>query len=285
MVVSYEVPEEFLPSTIVEESNEYSNLFAECDDGVENSPATEEVSVGPYTFLLRQPPDVGTLFAHRVWSGSKLLAEFLVSRSAIYCADKRTIEFGAGTALPSLVAAAANSKFSVITDYPDESVLQCLRETVGYNWEVCQRPAGKIAVVGHEWGTSIDGISEAVQRLDGADAARAVCPAFDVAFLSECLWMHRCHAALVQSLDRVLHPDTGRAIVTYAHHVPGMEKADDAFFLLAKNAGWVVVERQEHDVEYMWDKDKRITEYLCVLARCSAKVLTGDAASIFDKAS
>lgn len=263
---SGEVPSEFLPhGNPDEDDNESINIFAESEDENDLSSSTEEVSIGEFTFRLKTPPDVGTLFAHKVWSGSKLLGDFLASHATTYCTYKRTIEFGAGTALPSLVAAAFHSKLTVITDYPDASVLQCLRETVGYNWEACQRPTGRIAVVGHEWGTSIDDISKVFQQPDNdADTIEST---FDVAFLSECLWLHRCHSALIHSLDRLLHPVTGKAIVTYAHHVPGMEAADDAFFELAAISGLDITERSEHEMEYMWDSDKRITVYLRVLSR------------------
>jgi hypothetical protein len=90
---------------------------------------------------------------------------------------------------------------------------------------------------------------------------------------------------LVQSLDCLLHPVTGKAIVTYAHHVPGMEAADDAFFDVAlQNAGLETIELCEREMEYMWDNNKRITVYLRVLARISS-LDAKDAATTMNKAS
>ena len=49
---------------------------------------------------------------------------------------KRTVELGAASALPSLVALALGSAASVITDYPEPKVLRAIRDNVDLNFEL-----------------------------------------------------------------------------------------------------------------------------------------------------
>jgi nicotinamide N-methyltransferase len=249
---------------------EFGNLFdedaEEFDPSDKDGTTTEEVTIACLKYRLRSSPDVGTLFAHRVWSGSKFLADFLASHADLYVKNKRTVELGAGTALPSLVALAHGSQLSVITDYPDEGVLQAIKETVGLNWESCGEPLGRVAVVGHEWGTKVE---EVVNQISGSDEQKEEGIYFDLAILSECLWKHRAHGALVQSLSRLLHPERSFVIATYAHHVPGCEKQDDAFFDLCKQNGFDIVHEESQEMPYMWDSSKAIMVHLKVMLRAS----------------
>jgi nicotinamide N-methyltransferase len=278
MTISSEIPPDFLPKQANEDTStgdirEFGNLFDEDEDAEEFDPldrdgtTTEEVTIACLKYRLRSPPDVGTLFAHRVWSGSKFLADFLASHADLYVKNKRTVELGAGTALPSLVALAHGSQLSVITDYPDEGVLQAIKETVGLNWETCGEPLGRVAVVGHEWGTEMDGVAEVVNQISGSEEQDDEGIYFDLAILSECLWMHRAHGALVQSLSRLLHPEQSFAIATYAHHVPGCEEQDDAFFHLCKQNGFDIVHEESQEMPYMWDSTKTIVVHLKVMCR------------------
>jgi predicted nicotinamide N-methyase len=168
------------------------------------------------------------------------------------------------------VALAHGSLLSVITDYPDEGVLQAIKETVGLNWESCGEPLGRVAVVGHEWGTATDGVADVVKQISGSDEQNEEGIYFDLAILSECLWMHRAHGALVQSLSKLLHPEKSFAIATYAHHVPGYEEQDDAFFDLCKENGFDIVHEESQEMPYMWDSSKTIVVQLKVMCRAQA---------------
>jgi nicotinamide N-methyltransferase len=273
------VPEEFRPKeerTDGDDGEEIAALFAQDDSDADiDDGAFQDVTIADFTYKLKLPPSTGTLFCDQVWSGSKLLAEFLALNAQTYITRKRTIEFGAGTALPSLVALSHDSSFSLVTDYPDEQLLQAIRETVGWNWSACSCPKDRVAVLGYEWGTSVDNILKAARSFQsasswlGKDDADADDDAyFDLAILSECLWKHRCHAALAKSLDEVLHPSRGVAVLTYAHHIPGKEREDDAFFDICEaEYGLTVAMKIPNQVEYQWDNQKSITEYLVVLRR------------------
>jgi predicted nicotinamide N-methyase len=264
------VPEEFRPQeerSDGDDGEEIAGLFAQDDsDTDEDDGMFQDVTLADSTYKLKLAPSTGTLFCDQVWSGSKLLAEFLALNAQTYVTGKRTIELGAGTALPSLVALSHDSSFSLITDFPDKQLLQAIRETVGWNWSACSCPKDRVAVLGHEWGTSVDDLlkvaSSSQLASDDADTY------FDLAILSECLWKHRCHAALAKSLDEVLHPSRGVAVLTYAHHIPGKEREDDAFFDICEaEYGLKVAMKIPNQVEYQWDNEKSITEFLVVLRR------------------
>lgn len=261
-----EIPVEYLPS-LNTEADDYTDIgaiFHDDDDDHDSKVTLQNVVVnGNLAFTLKLPPDIGTLFAHRVWSGSIYLSEFLSKNASTYIKNKSTIEFGAGTALPSLVALALGSSVSIITDYPDKEVIQTIKETVGRNWERCGYPSGRVGVVGHEWGRGVEEVHNKLLCLCSTTKNAK----FDVAFLSECLWMHRSHEALVQSVDRLLHATTGKAIFTYAHHVPGYESADDAFFDLCERRGFATIHTESRAMSYMWDNEKTIEIYLRVISR------------------
>jgi len=72
-----------------EDGFELQNLFEDDDNNNDETMITargnamEDVTIGDRTYRLIVPDDVGTLFAHQVWSGSKLLAGYLVSNPEI----------------------------------------------------------------------------------------------------------------------------------------------------------------------------------------------------------
>jgi len=300
------------------EDSHIGNLFrneGSCNDNDDDDYNDEDghlepVEIAGRTYRLRLPPDVGTLFAHRVWSGSRLLALYLTENPCLV-RDKRTVEFGSGTALPSLVALSLGSSMSAITDYPDERIMRALRETVGYNWDACG-DVGRVVVVGHEWGMRCDDVMDAASaaaRAGGAGGKNVVGPLsspslssssltttttttskvdaglaearedstrgiavepyyFDVAILSECLWLHRAHESLAKSVNDLIHPERGLVILTYAHHIPGKEKEDDAFFALcSERYGFVTEHIRTESMSYMWDDSKSIDVNLKVMRR------------------
>jgi hypothetical protein len=83
--------------------------------------------------------------------------------------------------------------------------------------------------------------------------------------------MHSTHESLAASVDNLLHPVHGLAILTYAHHIPGKEKEDDAFFTLCEaQYGFVVEHVETRSMSYMWDSTKSIDVMLMVIRRPGA---------------
>ncbi|KAK1240600.1 hypothetical protein MKX07_004628 [Trichoderma sp. CBMAI-0711] len=122
------------------------------------------------------------LFSHYLWNASLLLAE-LIERDSLDDDDANadsseeekdeglgkgisfdtrglhTLELGAGTALPSMMAGLLGAASVVVTDYPAPAVIKTLRANVARNIKPELAPVGKeslvtkeVLVEGHEWG-------------------------------------------------------------------------------------------------------------------------------------
>jgi len=262
--ISIDIEEDFGIDQVFQLPDHSTN--ATCDSWEENDDI-ETVTFGPFMYKLRLAPDIGALFAHKVWSGSKLLAQYLLDNPSLV-KDRRTVELGSGTALPSLVALSLGSQCSILTDYPNPHVLQSLRHTVGYNWDSCQGSPSRVAVLGHEWGSDVSPIFHTVETIMASSSSSSSSLAFHVILLSECLWNHSCHEKLATSIHSLLHPTLGMVIATYAHHVPGKEREDDAFFQLCQDKYHFITEHvSTQQGQYMWDPNKSIDIYLKVMKR------------------
>jgi len=227
----------------------------------------------PSEFVIEYPPDVGTLFAHQIWSGSKFLSLHL-AKNPQFVQNKCTLELGAGTALPSLSSLYLGSRVSIITDYPDDRIVNSIRRTVERNAEAC-RSDHRVDVIGYEWGTDVTSIRRATSSLFSLQSEKeklaenndAAVPtpnnfSFDVILLSECLWIHRTHAALAESIHKLLNPTTGIVLLTYAHHVPGMEEKDDSFFdIMKEKYGLITTHVETRSMQYMWDEKKKESSF------------------------
>ncbi|KAI0881150.1 uncharacterized protein GGS22DRAFT_173490 [Annulohypoxylon maeteangense] len=146
------------------------------------------------------------LFSHYLWNASLLLAEFIeagslrlnldVNRGELEAsnfdvAGLTCLELGAGTALPSLMAALLGATDVVVTDYPSETVLATLRKNVAANAKLEHSPRHTLAptiVNGHSWG-------ELTTPFATAHQAR-----FDRVFVCDCLWMPWQHTNLHRSI-------------------------------------------------------------------------------------
>eukprot|EP00624_Nannochloropsis_granulata_P005555 evm.model.NODE_3956_length_9777_cov_39.554977.4 len=211
----------------------------------------------------------GSLFAYSVWNGSVMLARHLDSNPTLV-QGKRVIEFGAAGALPSLIALVHKCEFAMITDYPDERLLEAIRTSLkdvrNEPWLGLGQEEGggekerRVGVQCHLWGNDVERLLRAGggrsrleegegrtkrrnrgeadvdgggQSTDGEDAAAApAASTYDVALVGECLWLHDQHSNLLHSLFHTLRPG-GIALVSFAHHVPGCEERDLGFFTLA----------------------------------------------------
>ncbi|KAI1414269.1 hypothetical protein F5Y13DRAFT_159150 [Hypoxylon sp. FL1857] len=154
------------------------------------------------------------LFSHYLWNASLLLAEFVeagalelpldVGLGRLTPADfdvrgLETLELGAGTALPSIMAALLGAKNVVVTDYPSATVLETLRRNVTANAKPECSPHNSLApliVEGHAWG-------ELDTSFAGQHQGR-----FDRVFVCDCLWMPWQHANLHKSIAWFLKTPT-----------------------------------------------------------------------------
>jgi EEF1A N-terminal glycine/lysine methyltransferase len=181
------------------------------------------------------------LWAHHLWNASQVMSELLLGlrpsqlfaladgldddtlRShllAFDAAKKHCIELGAGAALPSLVCARNGASCVLATDYPD----QCLIDNIEINRKENLADDGVFVARGFLWGKDMDEVA-------GADAKHT----FDLVLLSDLLFNHSAHEAMLDSIDYFMAP-SGRAIVAFSHHRPRYADRDLKFFELAAAA-------------------------------------------------
>ncbi|KAI2471861.1 hypothetical protein F4781DRAFT_61452 [Annulohypoxylon bovei var. microspora] len=196
-----------------------------------------------------------SLFSHYLWNSSLLLAELVeagclglgldigVSKlraSDFDVAGLACLELGAGTALPSLMAALLGAKDVVVTDYPSAAVLDTLRNNVAANAKPECSPRGTLAPVtveGHSWG-------ELSTPFATAHRGR-----FDRVFVCDCLWMPWQHANLHQSVAWFLKDSSSsaRAWVVAGFHT-GRAKMRGFFESDALAAAGL-------EIESLWERD------------------------------
>ena len=158
------------------------------------------------------------LFIDDVWPGAKVMAEFLNSNSK-YCNNKVVLELGAGAALPSLVASALGARLTVVTDFPEFSVLDHIATLVERN------KLSNCNVLAHKWGEDMDKLLHVSEdTLNG----------YDLIILAELLWKDTYpeHFRLLTSVAHCLSKEAGIAVVAFAHRATAKhsEENDMEFF-------------------------------------------------------
>ena len=162
------------------------------------------------------------LWGHYLWNAAPTLSTY-VEEHASLVRNKRVLELGAAAGLPSIVARKTGASSVVATDYPDPDLLQNLAHNV-------ERYGGH--VVGFIWGA------------DGAPLLAHAPEGFDLVLLSDLIFNHQAHPALIDTLDRCMRRD-GQALVFFSHHRPHLAERDLAFFTLAEERGYVCTKLQE----------------------------------------
>ncbi|PNH53054.1 hypothetical protein VD0003_g4343 [Verticillium dahliae] len=255
-----ESPEDFLSSALATlDPDDQPHIHGDSDHGLlYTSPHLPK----PFPLSLADPATEQDrrLFSHYLWNSSLLLAELIEAgslpsplphptsgpsplgppSSAFNVKGLATLELGAGTALPSLLAALLSARRVVVTDYPAASVLETLRANVTLGAVPAASPtsivAPEVTVEGHAWGDLTTPLAVSSAH------------AFDRLLMADCLWMPWLHDALLASISHFLAdtPDARVWIVAGFHS--GREKMRrffDADFLAAATL----------EVESIWERD------------------------------
>ncbi|TDL23551.1 hypothetical protein BD410DRAFT_721273, partial [Rickenella mellea] len=214
-----------------------------------------------------------SLWAHHLWNASRALADFLDENPGI-CRGRNVLELGAGGGLPGLVAALNGARKVVLTDYPDDPLLENLRSNVETNIPSAVKP--NISVLGYVWGRRVETLISASDATSDGDST------FDIIIMSDLIFNHSQHDALLKTCDlafrfsnaspikplqhsnqpTTLDPklplssnlsdlsqpihdrkiSTPNVLVFYSHHRPHLASRDLAFFDLARERGWICKE-------------------------------------------
>ncbi|EEY64717.1 uncharacterized protein PITG_16153 [Phytophthora infestans T30-4] len=138
----------------------------------------------------------GSLFACAVWNGAKFIAMHFAKHPELV-EGRRVVEFGAASALPSLVALHFGAKLAVMTDYPNDLLLKNIETNIKRNAHLLG--TGRRDVRGHLWGSDTAALLKCLDAPPSAvldeqkesetpdDSTKAQ---FDVAVVAECLWLH-----------------------------------------------------------------------------------------------
>ena len=201
------------------------------------------------------------LFSHFLWNSALLLAELVEADTlglepdggdgegrgvapparVFDISGLRTIELGAGTGLPSIMAGLVGARGLVATDYPAPVVVEALRGNVvsavrERNAPVGRFRVGEVRVEGHGWG-DVD-----------TEFAREEGGAFDRVLAADCLWMPWQHENLRRSIAWFLREGEGaRAWVVGGFHTG---RGQMARFFEREALAEVGLE-----VEYLWERD------------------------------
>ncbi|KAI8098689.1 putative methyltransferase-domain-containing protein [Halteromyces radiatus] len=195
------------------------------------------------------------LWAHHLWNASKVFASLFDQRPQLV-QNKTILELGAGGALPSLVAAIHQPTKIVVTDYPDSELLENIQYNVDQNLGSLI-PSDTVSVLGYIWGTSTDQLEAQLPK------GRTT---YDVIILSDLVFNHSQHHALLKTCRQLLTPVTGRVYVFYTHHRPHLAHRDLEFFKIAERPVLEQVDPDDRDaIGYGFKTDHFITKKMHVM--------------------
>ncbi|KAF9003041.1 hypothetical protein BDQ17DRAFT_1399955 [Cyathus striatus] len=172
-----------------------------------------------------------TLWGQYLWNAARAIASYLDSHPELY-EGRAVLELGAAGALPSLVTAkngAEHASFSnnvVITDYPDADLVNNINFNIERNIPSSRRAA--ISVLGYIWGRPVQPL------LNALPLSRR----FNLIILSDLIFNHSQHDALLTTCEQTLAPNDAVVLVFYTHHRPHLAHKDMDFFEKSRQRGW-----------------------------------------------
>ncbi|KAI4202667.1 MAG: hypothetical protein LQ346_001929 [Caloplaca aetnensis] len=212
------------------------------------------------------PPKPATYESRTLQSGETLrlrlvghsplwvLTDYLYEHREELVRGKSVLELGAGAGLPSIAAAIWGAKNVVVTDYPDEDLVDNMRINVDAAKAVLPRWSASVVVQGHVWGADMDALLVNLP----SDAH-----GFDTLILADLLFNHSQHAALVSTVQATLaRTADAKALVFFTPYTPWKYDKDMAFFDLAREGGFVVSQVVKRVMDKVMFKDDRGDELL-----------------------
>ncbi|TFK84384.1 hypothetical protein K466DRAFT_527452 [Polyporus arcularius HHB13444] len=204
------------------------------------------IRYGPLTLTVApKEGKANTLMADHLFSPSLLLAG-LIERTIIPLKGATVVELGAGCALPSLLSStlADSPSLVVITDYPDEKIMNNLISNVERN-RPHYNPCSTVRALGYEWGQDTRPL---LDLLPAQQPSPTSSEGFDVVIMSDLLHFDRSHDVLIQSLTSLLSKESSaRAYVAAGKYT--QSHVCDNFVREAHRAG---ITLEEGEVEPVW---------------------------------
>ncbi|KAL1413560.1 Protein N-terminal and lysine N-methyltransferase efm7 [Vanrija albida] len=201
------------------------------------------------------------LWGHHLWNTARVTTTYLLTHAATLLRGKRILELGAGGALPSVAGALAGASCVVATDYADDALMDNIAANFERNVPAAALP--RTLALGHTWGHDVGPLLAAAVGGEAPSDGR-----YDLVILSDLMFNHSQHDALIKTLDATLslergtptaegaQPQTPCALVFLTHHRPRLADADMAFFpRLAASGAWGYERVVEEYTGPMFDND------------------------------
>ncbi|KAJ3505001.1 hypothetical protein NMY22_g17734 [Coprinellus aureogranulatus] len=192
------------------------------------------------------------LWGHHLWNAARSFASYLDANPSLY-QSLNVLELGAGGALPSLVVAKNNAGLVVVTDYPDDSLIDNIQWNIAGNLNEKERE--RTVAKGYIWGRSTDELLDLAKEKTGRRS-------YDLIILSDLVFNHSQHDALLTTCEAALTPSSPTSsapapsvLVFYTHHRPHLAHRDMEFFSKAEARGWVVEKVVEERFPPMFPHD------------------------------
>lgn len=169
---------------------------------------------------------------HHLWNGALTISNYLETHASTLVKDRTILELGAGAGLPSLICALNNATCVVVTDYPDEDLIDNLRHNILHS--VTLPTPVSIHAEGYLWGADTSALRSHLPEAEREEG-------FDLLILADLLFNHSEHAKLVSTVQKCLNrsPDA-QALVFFTPYRPWLLEKDMMFFELARQAGFEV---------------------------------------------
>ncbi|KAL9584073.1 MAG: hypothetical protein Q9203_004816 [Teloschistes exilis] len=239
-------------------SQEDNEDFIDCAIFVE--PSDYYPPPKPATFESRKLPTGETLqlrlvghnplWGHHLWNGAQVVTDYLHDHARDLVMGRNVLELGAGAGLPSLAAAIWGAEHVVLTDYPDEDLVDNMRINVNAAKDVLPHRFPIVVQVSLE-------IPDYDFHLGPGSGG------FDTLILADLLFNHSQHAALTLTIRATLkRSESARALVFFTPYTPWKYDKDMAFFDLARDAGFRVTRVVKRVMDKLMFKDDRGDELL-----------------------
>ncbi|KAK0547653.1 Protein N-terminal and lysine N-methyltransferase efm7 [Tilletia horrida] len=202
----FQEPDTFRPGTP-------PNTKANWELRIPGSTAAESETTIPISMTL-----VGhsPLWGHLLWPASQHLSSYLAEpvHRARFVQDKSVLELGAAAGVPSIACAILGAHYVCSTDYPDPDLIRVLASNVE-PWGQRQieiggqeRRTGVVETVGYRWGADVGEVLEHLSRAS-ATQSDSEKPYFNTVILSDLIFNHQAHEALLDTCERTTYTPPG----------------------------------------------------------------------------
>eukprot|EP01132_Coremiostelium_polycephalum_P005658 gene5658-7044_t len=167
-------------------------------------------------------PQKHSLWAHLAWNAGIALSDYFDQE--VDFTGKNVLELGSGAGLPAFVAALNNSKKVVLTDYPEEHLINNIRHNV-LNTIDDKIRNNRVYVEPHLWGKEPEKL---FSLLEDPTSEK-----YDIIILSDLIFNHVVHEQMLKTCAACLSKD-GVVYVSFTHHRPSKLEKDLDFFKRAE---------------------------------------------------